>query len=237
MRTLLSLRKLIPALIVWTGALSLLIAAIDPVPVNALCPVTKKAADSSRTVPYSKEVKFCCEECRKQFNQNPDAEVNAVADFKAESTKCLMCDKPADKEIRQIYMRVVALSDDSCLPLFKASPDKYIVFAVTHPRAVNQVCPMSGGKVDSKCTVPYQKEVLFCCQECHDSFNKAQDANVEKVAKFDRTKEKCLLCENKSDPDHKEIYRRTIGCSTQAHVEAFKAAADEKIAKAVQDKN
>ena len=227
------LRRLVPLLLACAAALGLLFAATDPVPVNALCPVTGKEVDSSKTVTYSKEVKFCCNECRKLFNQNPDDRIKEIATCTADSTKCLMCEKPADKEFTQTYLRVVSVSDDSCLPLFKANPDKFIVFAITHPRTVNQVCPMSGGKVDPKWTAGYQKEVLFCCQDCQDSFNKAPDAHVVQVANFDKAKEKCLLCKNKSDTGHMETYRRTIGFSSQAHAEAFKAAADANIAKAV----
>lgn len=220
-----------PALMAWTAAL--LFAATEPVPVNALCPVTGKEADATKTVTYSREVKFCCEVCRKSFNQSPDAKVKEIAEATPETAKCLMCDKPADKEFKQTYMRVVALSADSCVPLFKSSPDKFIVFAITHPRAVNTVCPMSGEKVDPECTASYQKEVLFCSQVCQDDFNKAQDTSVEKVAGFERTKETCLMCKAKFDTDYLETYRRTVAFSARTHAGAFKAEPDAHIAKAV----
>lgn len=233
MKLFLPLRKLLPPLIAFTAAAGLLFAATEPVPVNDLCPVTGKEADSTKTVAYSKDVKFCCDVCRKSFNQSPDAKVKEIAAVTPETAKCLMCDKPADKQFKQTYLRVVAVSDDSCVPVFKSSPDKFIVFAVTHPRAVNTVCPISGEKVDPGCTASYQKEVLFCCQVCQDDFNKAQDAHAGKVAGFERTKETCLMCKAKFDTDHMETYRRTVAFSSKIHAGAFKADPDAHIAKAV----
>ena len=227
----LPLRKLLPVLL--AGTLGLVLAAIDPVPINAICPITGKPADASHTATYSKDVAFCCEVCQKAFQEKPDDMVKEIAAVVSDTKKCLMCEKPADKTIKANYTRVVALSEAHCVPQFTASQDKYIVFAVNHPRPVNQICPMSGEKVDPKCVTTYQKTVLFCGQEHHDAFNKAPDENVEKVAAFDRAKEKCLLCGQKYDASQVEVYRRTIGCSTLSHAVAFNAAADANIAKAV----
>ena len=229
----LSLRKLLAVLLACDAGAGLLFAVSEPVPVNALCPITGKRADSGKTATYIKEIKFCCDICKETFNKDPDDRVKEVSAITPGTRKCLMCDKPADKDIKTSYLRVVALSDNESLTQFKASPDKYIVFAVTHPRPVNTVCPMSGGEVDPKCTVPYQKTVLFCSQVCHDSFNKSPDENVGKVAVFDRKKEKCLMCDTKYDPAHIEVYRRVIGFNTQSHAVAFNATADANLAKAV----
>jgi YHS domain-containing protein len=225
------LRTLLPLLLAST--LGLVLAAIEPVPVNAICPITGKPADSSKFVTYSKDVKFCCEICQKSFVEKPDDMVKEIAAVTPDTKKCLMCEKQADKDIKTTYMRVVAVSDDICKTQFAASPDKYVVFAVSHPRPVNTICPMSGEKVDPKCIATYQKTVLFCGQEHHDAFNKDQDENVEKVAAFDREKGKCLMCDQKYDASHIEVYRRTIGCSTLSHGVAFNAAADANIVKAV----
>jgi YHS domain-containing protein len=225
------LRNLLPVLFACT--LGLVLAAIDPVPINAICPITGKPADPGKFVTYSKDLRFCSEACHRKFLEDPDAMVKEIAAASPKAQKCFMCEKPADSNIKATYMRVVAVSDDICIPQFNANPDKYIVFAVNHPRPINQVCPMSGEKVDPKCVTTYQKTVLFCGQEHHDAFNKAQDENVDKVAAFDREKGKCLLCDRKYDAGQIEVYRRIIGCSTQSHAVAFNAAADANIAKAV----
>ncbi len=229
-----SLRRFLPFVLGCLAGAGLIFAVTEPVPVNAICPVTSKPVDSGKTVTYTKDLHFCCDVCQKSFEENADAKVKEIAAVTPETTKCLMCKETADKEVKTTYTRVVAVSDDKCIAEFAATPDKFIVAAVTHPRPVNDVCPMSGEKVDPKCTAAYEKEVLFCSQACHDTFDKEADKHVEKIAAFDKEKGLCVMCDHKADPAHHTVYRRTIGFHTPLHAEAFKTAPDANIAKAIQ---
>ncbi len=231
---LISLRKCLPALLALTAGASLLFAFTEGVPINAICPVTQKPADPGQKVPYTKEVKFCGEACKTRFNQNPDEKVQEIATASPEVNKCLMCDKPADPEIKTTYSRLVAMSDAASLPAFTANPDKFIVFAVTHPRPVNAICPITGRKVDPACTATFQKTVLFCSKLCRDDFSRAPDKKVDRIVKFAREADKCLLCDNKYDATQIEIYRRSIGFSNPASAEIFKADPDAHLTKAIE---
>ncbi len=47
--------------------------AVDPKPVNTKCPVTGEDIDPKVTIVYDgKTIAFCCEDCVKAFNKNPD---------------------------------------------------------------------------------------------------------------------------------------------------------------------
>lgn len=228
------LRKRLPAALALLACSTLLFAFTEGVPANAICPITRKPADAAKTVIYTKEVTFCCEDCKTKFNQNPDGKVVEIAAAGPGVKKCLMCDKPADGAIKAAYSRLVAVSDATCLPVFTANPDEFIVFAVTHPRPVNTLCPVSGEKVDLTCTVDYQKTVLFCSPQCHEALNKAPDKSVDRIVKFAAAKGTCVLCDNKFDPAHSEVYRRTIGFSNPAHAGTFKSDPDAHLARAIE---
>jgi len=47
--------------------------AVDPKPVNTKCPVNGEDVDPKITVVYDgKTIGFCCQDCVKSFNKNPD---------------------------------------------------------------------------------------------------------------------------------------------------------------------
>jgi YHS domain-containing protein len=48
-------------------------AVADTTPVNTKCPVSGEDIDTSKTIVYKgKTIAFCCEDCEKAFNKDPE---------------------------------------------------------------------------------------------------------------------------------------------------------------------
>jgi YHS domain-containing protein len=97
-------------------------------PVNKECPVSGKAVDTAKTSSYKKKITFCCEKCEAKFNAEPDKFAKDIADYKADSGKCLFSGKTGEKSAE--YKREVGLCCDKCKAKFDENPDKYIAKAV-----------------------------------------------------------------------------------------------------------
>ncbi|MBP7948631.1 MAG: hypothetical protein KA004_03175 [Verrucomicrobiales bacterium] len=92
---------------------------------NKECPVSGKTTIKA-TSDYAKKVSFCCEKCKAKFDANPASFADKVAAYKADSGKCLMSGKAADKEQNSEYKVTVGLCCEKCKAKFDANPDKFV---------------------------------------------------------------------------------------------------------------
>jgi YHS domain-containing protein len=91
---------------------------------NKDCVVSGKA--NTREVAYSKTVGFCCDKCKAKFDADPKAFADKVAEYKADSGKCLMNGKPADKAQSSEFKATIGVCCDKCKTKVEADPDKYV---------------------------------------------------------------------------------------------------------------
>ncbi len=92
---------------------------------NKDCPVTGKGV--SREVAYAKSVSFCCDKCKTKFDADPASFADKIADYKADSGKCLLNpSKPADKTKTSEVKASIGVCCDKCKSKVEANPDKYV---------------------------------------------------------------------------------------------------------------
>jgi hypothetical protein len=118
-----SLFTLVAALFLGAG-----IASADPV--NKLCPVSGKAGDPAVLVKYTKKIGFCCDKCKAKFEKDPASFGEKIAEFKADSKKCLVSGKDADADQSLEYKAEISACCTKCEAKIKAEPDKFIAKAL-----------------------------------------------------------------------------------------------------------
>ena len=121
-----SLFTLIAALFLGAG-----VASADPAkPVNKLCPVSGKDGDPAVIVKYAKKIGFCCDKCKGKFEKDPAAFAEKIAEYKADSNKCLVSGEDADAEKSLEYKAHISACCGNCEAKIKAEPDKFIAKAL-----------------------------------------------------------------------------------------------------------
>lgn len=103
-------------------AFSSLASAAEPL--NTVCPISGKPANSAITTNYSKTVAVCCDRCVSQFNATPKAYLSNI--LTANGVQCPLSKKKADPSKKVTYNRQVAFADAASKATFDAAPDKHI---------------------------------------------------------------------------------------------------------------
>ena len=96
-------------------------------PANAKCPISGKPINAKQTSVFTKEVAFCCNNCKGKFEKNPAASIGKVnlADAKL-NTKCPISGKPAKPNVKAAYKKTVAFCCGNCKGKFDKNPAGFI---------------------------------------------------------------------------------------------------------------
>lgn len=109
--------------------------AVDPKPINTICPVSGKPVDVTKTLVFEgKTIAFCCGNCPKAFQADPakykanikaDAAAPAVA-AKPVNTVCPVSGKPVDPAHTVVFEgKTIGFCCGNCPKAFQADPAKY----------------------------------------------------------------------------------------------------------------
>ena len=134
-------------------------------PINAKCPVQGEDIDPDVTTTYKgKTVAFCCKDCIKDFNKDPEKYMKQIAadNKKAEEEK-----KKGDKGKSE------GKSADKSQPQAAGKTAK----------PVNEFCAVhTEDAVDPTVTTVYKGKVIgFCCEDCIKKFDLDPAAYVAKL--------------------------------------------------------
>ena len=167
---------------------------------QTVCPVSGKPIDKSVYSDHDgKRVYFCCTDCQKQFEKNPEA---MMMKMKSDGvmlastpmkhmtqTVCPISGKPIDNSVHSDYegKRVYFCCTD-CQKQFEKDPKAVMMkmekSGVTPEKVMTHqtMCPVSGEAINKSVHADYMgKRVYFCCPDCEKAFKKDPAKYIKKL--------------------------------------------------------
>ena len=192
----------VPALVVLLLAMRGLIAAENESADKekefaATCPVSGKPAIESSVLagPAGTKVYFCCKNCPKAYDKNPEKFELAVKRQLLETEQmvqvgCPISGHPVDEATAvEVGTAKAGFCCEKCQAKYAEASDDdklKIMFADYKKGFTLQTkCPISGKPINPEASVEYKDEkVYFCCPGCPDAFNADPEKFVAKLPQF-----------------------------------------------------
>jgi YHS domain-containing protein len=165
---------------------------------KATCPVANKPATEASFVELKdgSKVYFCCKNCPKAFEKDPEKFDLKVRRQLLETGQmvqvaCPFSGQPVNKEtLQDVGATQVGFCCKNCLAKFQKAADDdeklKLVFANLEKGFTRQVtCPVSGQPIKAEHTAEYDgKKVYFCCPNCPKAFEADPKKFLEKLPQF-----------------------------------------------------
>ena len=163
---------------------------------KATCPVSGQPAieDSSREY-KGKTVYFCCQNCPKAYEADPDKFATKANHQLFETGQILQVACPftgaavnPDTAVDVAGVKV-AFCCDKCKAKYEAAAtDEQVTLVfgdISKGFTLQTLCPVSGEAIDPKFSVEHEgKKVYFCCDKCPAAFEKDPAKFLDKLPQF-----------------------------------------------------
>jgi YHS domain-containing protein len=169
---------------------------------KATCPVAGKPAIEASfvTLKGGEKVYFCCKNCPKAFEKDPEKFGTKVSRQLLETGQivqvaCPVSGQPVNKEVTaDMGATKVAFCCKNCLKKYNDADEEgklKVVFADFDKGFTRQtMCPVSGKPINPKAFVEYEgKKVYFCCEGCPAAFEADPKKFLEKLPQFAKADE------------------------------------------------
>ncbi|MBX3411989.1 MAG: YHS domain-containing protein [Pirellulales bacterium] len=167
---------------------------------SAKCVVSGAPAKEANSVAYKgKKVYFCCQNCPKAFEADPEkfankAAAQLLATKQIVQVACPLAGKPVNPEQTvEVAGSTVAFCCGGCKgKAAKASGDDLLALVfgdLAKGFTLQTKCPISNKPIDAAVSVEHDgQKVFFCCDGCPDAFEKDPAKFTAKLPQFQEAK-------------------------------------------------